>query len=542
MSSYADFQTVEELLPFTDSVEKKALPEVIGFLNHCLTAAPQWIAKDTDLMKARRLLLSPMAPARGAIDTAKKCCPRVEAWVAILVQHDDWISDPKAPLDLSVFSNPEPLPVDPQTGDFETDSAQGTDPKNTDTRDGGEHVEQKKQEGTAKGRDFWHGGEPMNLDAPKPEEFGGKKRRTPIVSDDEMEPLEQEVPTKRQKTDLETFRRVGGVAGHELGQGGDVPGEPKLAKGKARAQAKKQQPQKLEMMKVYDPPCQTCARRKVECSTWFENQACTECSKSKLKCQYAKGGAGDGEEDELELEAEESKPKPKTKLPARKSENQSAKGHSRVSKGPAKRAPKAKHQSTGGNVGSDSYCESKCDNEMEKRPKAAKEQGKGQVKKQASGEANRKAPGKSNGSGQLSTSKESGKTTKDQAENIIDLKLAKMTKNGGQEGVGAAGNGMVVDSKELEAIVHQKISWFLLERMEEAVNKRVDEIVGKELEELMERLSSLKAQMAEDNSSKELSERLGGFETQLRSMANREETSGEGLALANSLKALEELI
>ena len=55
--SFVNLQTVEELLPFAENVERKALPEVIAFLNHCLSVAPQWMAKDTDLVKARQLLV-----------------------------------------------------------------------------------------------------------------------------------------------------------------------------------------------------------------------------------------------------------------------------------------------------------------------------------------------------------------------------------------------------------------------------------------------------------------------------------------------------
>ncbi|KAJ2920796.1 hypothetical protein H1R20_g16298, partial [Candolleomyces eurysporus] len=404
--SFATLQTVEELLPFAANVERKALPEVIGFLNHCLSVAPQWTAKDTDLVRARQLLLgSTMAiAARGAIDTAKGLCPRIEAWVNILAKHDNWISDPNAPLDLAVFKQEEPPPHLPNKaleprGQMETETAGDVD-----------SLEQRKQEGKGKGQSTASGDEPMNLDLPEHEELGGKKRRTPIVSDDEMEPLE-EVATKRQKTDLKTFRRIGGAPGLERDQEEGGSGEAtKLAKVKARASVKKPQPQKLETLKRYDPKCEVCIRRNTECSTWYENQACSECTKSKLRCRYAKGGAVEGEDGEV---AEESKPKPKTKLPAQKSENQSTKGQAGPSKPPAKRPPKAdKGLSSTANASSDSYQESETEGVPEKRPKAVKVRGKGQVKKQTSGDVNQKAQGKQSGSGQPSVAKGSGRVVK----------------------------------------------------------------------------------------------------------------------------------
>ncbi|RXW11717.1 hypothetical protein EST38_g14139 [Candolleomyces aberdarensis] len=190
--SFATLQTVEELLPLAADVGRKALPEVIGFLNHCLSVAPQWTAKDTDLVRARQLLLSStmVIAARGAIDTAKGLCPRIEAWVGILAKHDNWISDPTAPLDLAVFKQEEPpLPKKALKlhGQKETETAGDVD-----------GLEQRKREGKGKGKgeSTAGGDEPMNLDLPEHEGLGGKKRRTPIVSDDEMEPLE-EVATKR---------------------------------------------------------------------------------------------------------------------------------------------------------------------------------------------------------------------------------------------------------------------------------------------------------------------------------------------------------
>ncbi|KAJ2928427.1 hypothetical protein H1R20_g8662, partial [Candolleomyces eurysporus] len=242
--SFATLQTVEELLPFAANVERKALPEVIGFLNHCLSVAPQWTAKDTDLVRARQLLLgSTMAiAARGAIDTAKGLCPRIEAWVNILAKHDNWISDPNAPLDLAVFKQEEPPPHLPNKaleprGQMETETAGDVD-----------SLEQRKQEGKGKGQSTASGDEPMNLDLPEHEELGGKKRRTPIVSDDEMEPLE-EVATKRQKTDLKTFQRIGGAPGLERDQEEGSSGEAtKLAKDELTHEAIKKLQQDFEAL------------------------------------------------------------------------------------------------------------------------------------------------------------------------------------------------------------------------------------------------------------------------------------------------------